>query len=124
MNVTESAENYLEAILMLSETKSEIHAADICAQLGFSRPTVSVMLKNLKTGGYVTVDEFNHIRLTPEGLAIASHIYERHKVLAAILVYLGVDKDTAAEDACLIEHDISDRSFAAIKARVTEKGLI
>ena len=124
MNVTESAENYLEAILMLSETKSEIHAADICAQLGFSRPTVSVMLKNLRINGFVTVDEFNHVRLTPDGLAIAERIYERHKVLTAALVHLGVDPVTAADDACKLEHDVSDESFSAIKACMLKWQLI
>ena len=124
MNVTESAENYLEAILMLSETKSEIHAADICAQLGFSRPTVSVMLKNLKLNGFVTVDEFNHVRLTPDGLTIAERIYERHKVLTAALVHLGVDPVTAADDACKMEHDVSDASFSAIKACMLKCQLI
>ncbi len=124
MNVTESAENYLEAILMLSETKSEIHAADICAQLGFSRPTVSVMLKNLKLNGFVTVDEFNHVRLTPDGLTIAERIYERHKVLTAALVHLGVDPVTAADDACKLEHDVSDESFSAIKACMLKWQLI
>ena len=116
MNVTESAENYLEAILMLSEKKAEIHAADICAQLGFSRPTVSVMLKNLRNQNLVTVDEFNHIHLTKSGAEIAEHIYERHRVLSQLLIFLGVDPKTAYEDACKMEHDISDQSFACIKS--------
>ena len=121
MSVTESAENYLEAILMLSEKKSEIHAADICAQLGFSRPTVSVMLKNLRHENYVTVDEFNHVRLTESGNVIAERIYERHKLLAKMLISLGVDPVTAYEDACKLDHDISDESFSCIKKHFAER---
>lgn len=115
MNVTEAAENYLEAILMLSENKSEIHAADICAHLGFSRPTVSVMLKTLRQNGYVTVDELNHVRLTETGNAIALHVYERHKILSALFISLGVAPATAYEDACKVEHDISDETFSCIR---------
>ena len=114
MNVTEAAENYLEAILMLSENKSEIHAADICAHLGFSRPTVSVMLKTLRQNGYVTVDELNHVRLTETGTAIAMHVYERHKILSALFISLGVTPATAYEDACKVEHDLSAETFARI----------
>lgn len=119
MAVTESTENYLETILILSESKPEIHASDICARLGFSRPTVSVMLKNLKQKGYVTVDQDNHVHLTGEGHRIAAHIYERHKVLSQILISLGVSENTAREDACKMEHDISDESFACIKAHIS-----
>ena len=115
MNVTEAAENYLEAILMLSENKSEIHAADICAHLGFSRPTVSVMLKTLRQNGYVTVDELNHVRLTETGTAIAMHVYERHKILSALFISLGVTPATAYEDACKVEYDISDETFSCIR---------
>ena len=115
MAVSESVENYLEAILVLSKNMRGVHAAAICAYLGFSRPTVSVALKQMKEKNLVDVSDENHITLTNEGLIIAERIFERHNVIADMLISLGVDEETAYTDACKIEHDISDKSFECIK---------
>ena len=101
--------------MIISNKQKEIHAADICAYLNYSRPTVSVVLKQMRESGLVSVDGDNHITLTQEGLDIAETIYERHSIFTELLVGLGVDEKTAAEDACRIEHVISAKSFAAIK---------
>ncbi len=115
MSVYESGEDYLEAILMVSEKKDEVHAIDIVNELGFSKPSVSIALKKLKEQGYITIDEMNHLHLTDSGLEIANKIYERHKILTSILMYVGVTKETAEEDACKLEHDLSDESWERIK---------
>ena len=115
MVIQESAENYLEAILMLKLRKGEVHSIDIAAELGFSKPSVSVAMKNFRNNGYITMDPHGHIELTESGLEIAERIYERHKLLTAMLIKLGVSENTASEDACKIEHDLSDETFAAIK---------
>ncbi len=112
----ESGENYLESIYVLSQRQKEVRATDICAYFGYSRPTVSVALKHFKEQGYVEVDESNHITLTAAGLAIAEKIYERHVVITRMLVHLGVSEETAAADACKIEHDLSDETFRCMKA--------
>lgn len=111
----ESGENYLEAIYVLSQRQKEVRATDICAYFGYSRPTVSVALKHFKEQGYVEVDGNNHITLTEAGLAIAEKIYERHVVITRMLVHLGVSEETAAADACKIEHDLSDETFRCMK---------
>ena len=116
MNVSPAIENYLETILIISNKQKEIHAADICAYLNYSRPTVSVVLKQMRESGLVSVDGDNHITLTQEGLDIAETIYERHNIIARMLMALGVDESTAYEDACRLEHQISDKSFACLKA--------
>ncbi|MBQ9900702.1 MAG: metal-dependent transcriptional regulator [Acholeplasmatales bacterium] len=121
MAVLESGENYLEAILMLSKEKDGVHAIDIVNTLGFSKPSVSIMLKKLKDENYIDIDENSHIHLLPEGLKIAEKILERHEVLTAILEYLGVDEKTAESDACKIEHDLTDETFDAIKKIYIEK---
>ena len=115
MSLLESGENYLEAILMLSQKQSEIHAIDIVNQLGFSKPSVSVMLKKLKEDGYLVIDANSHITLTEKGMTIADKIYHRHQILTAFFVHLGVDETIAETDACKIEHDLSDESFDAIE---------
>ena len=115
MNVTESVENYLETIHILSLTHPQVHAIDICNHLNFSRPTVSIVLRQLKDGGFVSVDENNHIWLTDKGLAIATHMYERHQLLTRLFISIGVSPEMAQHDACKIEHDLSDETFAAIK---------
>ena len=115
MPITEAIENYLETILILSSKKEDIHAADICAHLGYSRPTVSVVVKNLKNEGFITVDDENHIKLTPNGLDIAKNMYERHRIISKMLISLGVSEETAISDACKIEHDIRDETFFCIK---------
>ena len=111
----ESAENYLETIYVLTKEKGNVKSIDVVRELGFSKPSVSVAMKNLKNAGHITVDENGYIRLTKEGLKIATTIYERHIVVSALLVKLGVDEKIAAEDACKLEHVLSDESFDAIK---------
>ena len=114
MKVHESAENYLETILILSQTKSEVRSIDIANELNFSKPSVSVAMKNLRNSGYITVNENGHITLTEEGFKIANNILERHTVISQLLMALGVDKDIALEDACRMEHVISEESFNAM----------
>ena len=114
MKITEAGENYLETVLILSKRQETVHAVDICTELGFSRPTVSEMVKTLKAGEFITVDSENHIRLTPSGTQIAERVYERHSVISKMLMSIGVSEKTAHEDACKIEHDISDQTFEAI----------
>ncbi len=114
-HVTEAAENYLEKILILSERLNEVHAIDLCTELGYSRPTVSVFLKGLREKGLITVDGSNHIWLTDAGRAIAEPIYARHKMLSSLLERMGVSPSVAVEDACKIEHDLSEESIACIR---------
>ncbi len=120
MQIRESAEDYLEAILHLSKTHEHVRSIDVVHHLGFSKPSVSVYLKNLRLNGYINVDTNGHITLTDEGMEIASKIYERHQVLTDILVTLGVTKDVALEDACRLEHALSDESFDALKKYYTK----
>lgn len=117
MQIRESAENYLETILILSQRKGkgEVRGIDIVNELEFSKPSVSVAMKNLRENGYITVDKDGYIRLTDKGLEIAEKMYERHTLLSQWLIKLGVDEKVAVEDACRMEHVISAESFAAIK---------
>ena len=115
MAVSEAIENYLETIYILSQQQNEVHAIDVCSYLSYSRPTVSIVLRQMRENGLVTVDEDNHIHLTAEGEKIATHIYERHTILSQLLMSLGVSKEVALHDACKIEHDLSDETFDAIK---------
>lgn len=115
MEVRESAENYLETILIESKKKERVRAVDICTHLGFSRPTVSIMLKKLRESGLVEIDSGNALLLTEQGKKIAEETYERHCVISKMLIMLGVSAETAKVDACKIEHDLSDESFACIK---------
>lgn len=119
MKIGESAEMYLETILMLSK-KGDVHAIDIVREMDFSRPTVSIAIHNLEKEGYLKISDESHISLEPKGLEIAQKIYERHTVLTEMLVKLGVSETAAAEDACKIEHDISDETFSCIKKFVGE----
>ena len=121
MKIQESGENYLETILILSKQQNEVHAVDICSYLSYSRPTVSIVLRQMRENGLVRVDEYNHIHLTDEGYAIASRIYERHTLLSELLTALGVSRETAQRDACKIEHDLSDETFEAIKRHVLSR---
>ncbi|SFW42824.1 metal-dependent transcriptional regulator [Ruminococcus flavefaciens] len=116
MAITEAVENYLETILILSQKQPDVHAIDICSYLGYSRPTVSIILKKMKDEGLVTVDDDNHIRLTDAGRHVAERIYDRHNVLTELFILLGVSRDIASEDACKVEHDISDETFAMLKS--------
>ena len=120
MKIQESAENYLETILILRERKGFVRSIDIAGELEFSKPSVSVAMKNLRENGYIQVDELGHITLTSSGEEIAQRIYERHTFLSTWLTALGVDPKVAAEDACRIEHVISSESFSAIRAHVEE----
>ena len=117
MQIRESAENYLETILILSQRKGkgEVRSIDIVNELEFSKPSVSVAMKNLRENSYITVDKDGYIRLTDKGLEIAEKMYERHTLLSQWLIKLGVDEKVAVEDACRMEHVISAESFAAIK---------
>lgn len=115
MKIQEAAENYLEAILMISENQTNVRAADICSFLGYSRPTVSAVIKQFKENGYIVVDSNNFISLTEKGLSIAKVMYERHNLIAEILMAIGVDEETAHKDSCRIEHDISEETFERIK---------
>lgn len=116
LKIHESAENYLETILVLHNQKGTVRSIDIANELGFSKPSVSVAMKNLRENGYITVSPEGSISLLPAGQEIADKIYERHTVITDLLTALGVDPEIAAEDACRVEHVISAESFAAIKA--------
>ncbi len=118
MTIQESGEMYLESIYVLLQKGQPVHAIDVGKYMGYSKPSVSRAMGLLKKGGYIEVDEESHIALTEKGLAVAQKIYERHTLLTGLLIQLGVDKKTAAEDACKIEHAISDASFSAIKAHM------
>ncbi len=120
MNIYESAEDYLEMILMLREEKGYARSTDIAARLGVTKPSVSFAMKNLRENGYITMDQDSRIGLTEAGDAIARRIYDRHKTLTRFLIQLGVDDRIAREDACKIEHDISDETFAAIRSQIKE----
>ena len=119
MKIQESAENYLETIMMLSQVKPHVRSIDIANELEFSKPSVSVAMKNLRENGYILVDASGHITLTETGRAIAETMYERHTLLSNWLMYLGVDQKTAVEDACRMEHVLSATSFEAIKQHIT-----
>ena len=115
MSIHESGENYLEQIYMLSRQKEKIRAVDLCTALGFSRPTVSVMLRELRAEGFVTAAENGGLVLTQKGEAVAKRMYERHCIIAEVLMRLEVSQETALNDACKIEHDISDETFLKIR---------
>ena len=120
MTIHESGEDYLEAILMIKKRSGNVRSIDIARELSFSKPSVSVAMKNLKTSNYITVDENGFINLTEAGQEIAEKIYERHTFLTNWLTSLGVDPEVAAEDACKMEHAISSESFSAIKKFVAD----
>ena len=122
MKIQESAENYLEAILMIKEHKEIVRSIDIVRVLNFSKPSVSVAMKNLKEAGLVTMDETDRIELTAEGEKIATKIYERHVKVSDWLTSLGVPRDIAEADACRMEHVISEETFEAFK-KLAEKSL-
>ena len=122
MKIHESAENYIETIYVLKRRLGEVRSIDIANELGFSKPSVSIAMKNLRENGYAEVDAAGYIDLTPAGLEIAERMYERHTILTDFLVGLGVDPEIAAEDACRIEHVISAESFDAIKANSRKNG--
>ncbi|MEQ2455686.1 metal-dependent transcriptional regulator [Flavonifractor hominis] len=119
MNLYESAENYLEAILSLHERHGMVRSIDIANELHFSKPSVSVAMKKLRESGYIEVDKDGFISLLPAGEEVANRIYERHKLLTEFFIRLGVDAKVAAEDACKIEHYLSEETFRKIKQHAT-----
>ena len=121
MQLQESGEMYLESIYVLSKKITNVRSVDISEYMGYSKPSVSRAVNLLKSGGYIVIDEDNHITLTETGLEIAEKIYNRHIVLSKMLMALGVPEDIAVEDACRMEHTISDESFEAIRRHVEGK---
>ena len=122
MKIQESAENYLETILMLEQSKGRVRSIDIAVELGFSKPSVSVAMKQLRENGYVEMTAGNFLLLTDKGREIAQRMYERHTLLTDWLVFLGVDRKTAAADACRIEHVVSQESFEKSREHVRREG--
>lgn len=116
MPIHESGENYLETIYMLGEKQGNVRSIDVVNHLGFSKPTVSVAVHTLERNGFLTISQEGYLHLTEAGLEIAERIYERHRVLSDILIKLGVPEEIAHEDACKLEHDLSDISFEKIKS--------
>lgn len=117
MKIQKSSEDYLETMLMLKEEHGYIRSVDIAAHLGVTKPSVSYATKRLRENGYITMEKDGLITLTESGLEIAERIYERHKVLTQLLISLGVSPETAREDACKIEHDLSVETFNVIRER-------
>ena len=115
MKRLESQEDYLEKILQISQVKDSVHAIDIAREMSFSKPSVSVAMNKLKAQGYIEINDKDEITLTPSGLLIAEKTLEKHEILTQLLINLGVDEKTAKEDACRMEHDISDKTWEAIK---------
>jgi len=120
MKIQESAENYLETILVLGQEGNPVRSIDIVNELKYSKPSVSVAMKNLRERKLVEIDSTGHITLTTEGRKIAESIYERHVLLSNWLIQLGVDRETAVNDACGMEHSISEKSYLAIKKHIKE----
>ena len=116
MRILESSEDYLEAMLMMQEKHGFIRSIDIAAELGVTKPSVSYATKRLRENGYITMDKDGLITLTPAGMEIASRVYDRHKTLTQFFMHLGVDEKTAREDACKVEHDLSEETFRCMKA--------
>lgn len=121
MVIKESAENYLESILVLKNQKGFVRSIDIANDLGVSKPSVSVAMKNFREEGYITVDGDGYIDLSEKGLEIAKRVYERHEIISEALMTLGVSRETALDDSCKIEHVISEESFLKIKEFVKTK---
>ena len=118
MGIHESGEMYLESIYVLLQQQGQVRSIDVSEYMGYSKPSVSRAMGLLKSGGYILVDKDGYITLTQEGAEMAQKIYERHTILSGLLIRLGVSRETAAEDACRLEHAISDESFEAIKRHV------
>ena len=120
MKTHESAENYLETILILSHNGNQVRSIDIVNELEYSKPSVSVAMKNLREKGYIIMDDDGYITLTESGLEIAESMYERHMLISDWLIFLGVDKKTAVNDACKMEHNMSEQSFIAIQKHILD----
>lgn len=121
MEIHQSAEDYLECILRLSKTRPVVRSIDIAVDMNYSKPSISVAMKNLRLNGYINVDKSGFITLTDLGKEVAEKIYERHLLLTDWLIFLGVSPEVAAKDACKIEHDLSPESYEAIKNHVREE---
>lgn len=121
MKIQKAAEDYLEAMLMLKEKNGYIRSIDIAQQLGVSKPSVTYSTKRLRENGYITMDKDGLITITDSGMEIAQRIYTRHKVLTQLFMRIGVSEETAREDACKIEHDISSETFQAICNLIEKK---
>ena len=115
MVIHESAEDYLESILVLRERRGQVRSIDVVNELGYSKPSVSIAMEKLRESGYISMDTDGSITLNESGLEIASRIYGRHKTITRFFVLLGVDPAVAAEDACKVEHDLSDETFSRLK---------
>ena len=124
MRNNQSLEDYLEAILMLKNENGSVRSIDIAHALGFSKPSVSVAMKSLREKGHITVDALGHISLTETGFKIAQSVYERHEILTRLLMHIGVDEETAKEDSCKIEHDLSEQTFEKLKEFLKKSNLI
>ena len=120
MVIHESVEDYLESILVLKERRGVVHSIDIVNELGYSKPSVSIAMKKLRENGYISMSPDGSITLNESGLAIASRVYDRHKTITRLFTLLGVSPDAAAEDACKVEHDLSDETFAKIREFVEQ----
>lgn len=118
MNILESREDYLERILMLQKNGNRVRSIDIVKSMGYSKPSVSIAVKKLRESGMITVDDNGYIDLTEEGRIIAANVYEKHEVITSLLMRLGVSPETAEEDACKIEHELSEETFSAIKKHI------
>ena len=123
MEIHESAEDYLETILILKERSGQVRSIDIATEMNYTKPSISVAMKKLRENGYIEVDKDGFITLTASGYEIASNIYNRHKVLTDFFISLGVDQKVAAEDACKIEHDLSDETFEKIREHAEKTAL-
>ena len=121
MTLHESGEDYLEAVLVLRERKGNVRSVDVAQHLGYTKPSVSRAVSILRANGYLTMEKDGRLELTQAGLAVAQEIYERHKLLTDWLIRLGVSPETAAEDACRLEHDISPETFACLKAHAARR---
>lgn len=121
MKIQKSAEDYLETMLMLKKSKGYVRSVDVAAALGVTRPSVSYAVKRLRENGYIEMADDGHLELTDTGFEIADRMYTRHTLLTNFFISLGISPATAREDACSIEHDISDETFEAIRRYITDK---
>ncbi len=120
MQIHESAEDYLEKILMLKESKGVVRSIDIANAMGFSKPSISIAMKHLRENGFIVMDADNYISLTEKGAEIATRIYNRHRTLTEFFMKLGVPEEIAEKDACKVEHDLSPESYLALKNHLEE----
>lgn len=121
MHLQESGEMYIESIYILNKKIGNVRSIDVCEYLGYSKPSVSRAMSLLKNGGFVLMDDNGYLTLTDDGIKVAEKMYQRHTILSEMLISLGVSEETAVQDACKIEHDISDESFNAIKKHLKGK---